>query len=261
MTMIDSDPTLDTPTDEAPDAPEVPSSEVTQPEGDDAAELKILDPAEYEDYLVPVKVGGEVTNVPFSQVRDGLMMQADYTRKTQEVSARAAQLAEAQAIAEALERDPEGTIKILAEHYGSTPTDDELENLDPLERQVRELQGYVDAQEQAKQEAALQAELDHYHKQYGVDQAELLQFAVENGIPDLGWAVAVMQQGRAQAESELQRQREAQEAARLAAKQQAAVVDGGADRASGGSSLPTGGADTIKTVGDAFALAKRQLKV
>lgn len=232
------------------------------------AEAPVLDLDQYGDHLVPVKVGGEEQRLPLSQVRDGLMMQADYTRKTQEVARQAQEQAEAIAIAEALARDPEGTIDVLREWYlestdgtQDATSDSTTEELDPLEREVKELRGWVSAQEQAAAEAALQTELDQFHEQYGVDQAELLRFAVEHQIPSLEWAYAVMQHGASQAASQLQQENEAAEAARLAAKQQSTVVGGGADRASGGSTVPTGDRSTVRSVGDAARLAMQQLGI
>src|SRR4030095_1693507 len=45
-----------------------------------------LDPTEYADRYVPVKVGGETLEVPLREALDGYSRTADYTRKTQELA-------------------------------------------------------------------------------------------------------------------------------------------------------------------------------
>lgn len=222
-----------------------------------AVDERTLDLTEYGDYKVPVKVGGEERFVPITEVVNGHMMQADYTRKTQELAAERETLVEARAIREALEKDPEGTLKVLNEYYASN--DDELENLDPQERAIKEIQDRFAEQDRQAEEAALHAELERFQSEKGVDPDALLRFAVENQIPDLNWAYAVMAQGRTEAEQTIQQQTAAAEAARTAAKAGSVVVEGGADRASNASSAPTGDRASVRSVADAFALAKSQL--
>lgn len=229
--------------------------EVAAPEAP-AAPTPTLDLTEYGSYTVPVKVDGVERFVPVSEAVSGHMMHADYTRKTQELATEREALAEARAIAQALQDDPAGTLKVLSEWY--TP-EEELADLDPQERAIKEIQDRFAAQDQVAQDAALEAELNSYAEKYGVDQNELLRFAVENNIPNLEWAYAVMDRGRTEAAETLKRETEAAEAARVAAKQGASFVEGGADRASGASAAHVGSPSTIKTVADAFALAKQQL--
>lgn len=233
--------------------------------GDAAAEAeaeaqRILDLEEYGSYGVPITVNGEERTVPLSQVRDGLMMQADYTQKSQAN-------AEAIAIAEALDRDYAGTRAVLDEYYGFTAPegvekpvrqDVASESLDPLEREVEELKGFVDAQVKEQERAALDADLERVGSEYGVDSDEVLAFAVQNGIPNLDWAASTMLQGRQLAEQRAAAERAQAEEARAAAKREAGVVSGGGDRASGASGPPAATASTVQTIGDAFRLAKAQ---
>lgn len=234
------------------------ASEVTEPE----PQAPILDLDEYGDHMVPLKVDGEVMQVPLREATEHAMRQQDYTRKTQELAAQREAQAEAIAIAEALRANPVETIKVLQEWYaeGDSPTDTiEDESLDPLERQVKELDEWRQAQENERAEQALRSELDRMADTYGVDQEALLRFAVENQIPNLEWAYAVMSQGRSEAEREVESERQAGEQSRLEAKHNAAVVDGGTNRSSGASTVPMGTPETVRTAEDAFKLAKAQM--
>ena len=58
-----------------------------------------------ETYIV--KIDGAESEVTLEELRDGYQRQADYTRKTQELSAERDRLRQAEAIASALESDPE----------------------------------------------------------------------------------------------------------------------------------------------------------
>lgn len=245
-----AEPVVDeTPQDQTPPA----GGQVTPPE-------KILDLSEYDDYVVPVIVNGATEYLPVSEVKSGGMRQADYTRKTQEVASERERLDEARAIREALEIDPQGTLDILSKLYLDDIDDSTLdEELDPLEREVKELRQYVDAQTKQSEVDQLWAELDGFHERYGVDQEELLTFAVENGIPELEWAHAVMELNSTKAEREAAAAVAAAEAARNGAKAGAGLVSGGSDRPAGGSVAPIGGRENVRSVDDAFELAKIQL--
>lgn len=251
MSMQETEPTIE-PT-------EPVGAEVGGSGGEPAPQVdsQTLDLNEYGNYKVPVKVGGEERLVPVSEVVSGHMMHADYTRKTQELAQEREALAEARAIAEALQADPAGTLKVLEEWYANDDAD--LEEMDPLERQVHELQSFVSEQQRAAQDAALEAELNSFHERFGVDQDQLLRFAVENNIPNLEWAYATMNLTQSQAAEQLKQEQGADEAARIAAKQGAAFVEGGGDRSRAGSSVPAGSSGNVSSIADAFALAKQQL--
>ena len=227
-------------------------SEVSEPKS-------YVDLDQYGNHYVPVQVDGEELEVPLSDLRGGYMRQADYTRKTQEVAAEREQLREAQAIARALEVDPQGTLQVLQEWYASDDDDTTDEELDPQERAIKEIQGRFEEMDRKAADEALEAELQQYEERYGVPADDLLEFAVTNQIPNLEWAYSVMAQGKAQAEAQAAEQRQKAEDGRLAAKQGAAMVEGGVDRSSGMSGAPTGDRESVKTLADAFALAERQL--
>ena len=83
-----------------------------------STETSVLPVDQYADYVVPVKVDGEELQVPLSEALSGYQRQADYTRKTQELSEQRQQMEFASSIQSALERNPEATIDLLARHYG-----------------------------------------------------------------------------------------------------------------------------------------------
>ena len=236
----------------------VPDDTPDAPPADAGADRIDLD--QFGNKLIPIKVNGEEKWVPLSEAQQGYMRQQDYTQKTQQTAAEREQLAEARAIAEALERDPEGTLKVLQDWYTTQENEPEIpaDSGVPTDPAVRELMEWKATQEQAAQDAALEAELAQFEAQHGVPKDELLRFAVENNIPNLGWAYAVMKQTQDGAAQELQQRHESAEAARVAAKQ-GLPVEGGADRASGGSAAPVGTAANVSSVADAWALAARQL--
>ena len=67
-----------------------------------------------DEPLHTVKVDGEDRQVSQSELLNGYQRQADYTRKTQELAVERERLQQAETIAQALESDPEGTLKALS---------------------------------------------------------------------------------------------------------------------------------------------------
>lgn len=253
----------------APEIETEPIGEVESTGGEPVAEVEApetpksyVDLDQFGDHYVPIKVGGEEIEVPLAELQGGYMRQQDYTRKTQEVASQREALKEAEAIAKALEVDPEGTLKVLAEWYG--PQDEpeaELENMDPLERQVHEIQNRFEEMDRQAQDAALQAELQEYEDKYGIPQNDLLQFAYENQIPRLDWAYSVWAQANAEAAEQFSQQRTEAEQARTAAKANAPAVEGGVDRSASQSGAPTGDRSSVRSISDAVELAKAQLGI
>lgn len=248
---------------------ETPSTEVESVEGSEGAppeggqapsEAPLLDLDQYGDHLVTVTVNGEDQQIPLRDARNGFMQHGDYTRKTQELAAEREALAEARQIAEALELNPQETLRVLGEYYGAIDDEQEVEETDPLKREVGELREFVEAQKQEAAERELWGQLDTYNERYGVDQEELLRFAVDNQIPNLDWAFAMMSQAKTEAQAQADEQRRAAEEARNEGKRQAGLMEGGADRASGASGPHTGSSKTVRSVADAFELAKAQLQ-
>lgn len=261
MSDITPDPVIDEPVvDPTPSATieiEVDDDTTATPPPPAQAEADRLNLDEYGAKLIPIKVNGEEKWVPLSEAQQGYMRQQDYTQKTQATAADRESLAEARAIADALRKDPEGTIEILRDWYteeDETPDTPEVET-DPV---LRELKEWKDAQETKAQNDALEAELARMESETGVPGEELLRFAVEQNIPNLEWAYAMMQTAKGGAAQTLQQRTEQAEAARVAAKQGLAT-HGGVDRSSDGSAAPQGNSDNVSTIADAWRLAGRQL--
>lgn len=174
-----------------------------------------------------VKVGGVEQQVTLEDLQSGFMRQADYTRKTQEIAQMRQRLAQAEAIANSLESDPEGTLRALAEAFGvvAGESDDsfEFEEPDPIDQRLRRIE-QMEQERQAQQvRAQIDAEIDHLVSTYGdFDLQEVTAHAVQNGMTltaayrDLNF------------DSVATKVKETQQV--VAAKRDAAVVEGGAHR-------------------------------
>ena len=107
-----------------------------------------VDTSAFDGKYVKVKVDGEELDVPFNEAIQGYQRQADYTRKTQELSQQREQLQYAQTLQQALESNPQQTLEILSRHYGvaeaqrmiadaqDAPSEPEFD--DPLEKRIWE---------------------------------------------------------------------------------------------------------------------------
>ena len=114
-------------------------------------EIEMLPVDEYGDKYVSVQVNGEEVRVPLKEALSGYQRQADYTRKTQELSEQRRQVQFGGALQEALQKDPTATLELLKQHYGvAQPTSDEELYADPVEKQYRLLEQRVMAFQQDK---------------------------------------------------------------------------------------------------------------
>lgn len=227
---IDVDDVEDAGTDEDIDSDEDLSNEVDDDaevtESDEDTDELEDDPFDFDlygDRLVTIKVDGEEIEVPLAELRSGYMRQADYTRKTQATAKDAEAATTWNALQTALARDFDGTVSALRQHFGIEPAGNE-EILDPLERDVRDMQAWRASQEAERRQQAINAELsDLKVKDPDLDEAELLNFAIEHGVSDLGVAYRAYafdraeQKRNAEAEAEAIKQRKV-EAKRRAAK-------------------------------------------
>jgi hypothetical protein len=73
---------------------------------------------EYADRNVKLNVAGEEVDVPLKEALAGYQRQADYTRKTQELSEQRKQVQFGTALQEALQNNPGDTLELLKQHYG-----------------------------------------------------------------------------------------------------------------------------------------------
>lgn len=248
------------------ESPDIDPEDLGQVEGEDdgqaVEEHELLDLDEVADRYVTVKVDGEEVTIPLSEALAGYSRQADYTRKTQELATQRQELQRAQAIAAALETDPQGTLELLAQHHGlklagATQTaEDEFSWDDPEDAKLAQLDARIRAFEEAQATERLQREIGRLSTKYGdiFDPQEVVTAALRTGSTDLEGTFKTVafdrlmeRQAKATAATAKQKQR-------VAAKEQAAVVSGGSS-ASG----PSTDVGAVNSISDAWAAAKRQL--
>lgn len=227
------------------------------------------DPSEESgEQMVTVTVDGESFEVPLSEAIKGYQRQADYTRKTQELARERERLAAFDALDQAFQEDPVGTLQALATSMGvdlaslgqsdtRTGREDELDPDDPIQRELAELRRWraeVDAErrarEAAERQAAVDREIEAVRVKYdpNLDEEELLRYAVENRIPNLEVAWKAMNFERRQAADS----KASVPDKKLAAKRSAPKVEGGGNRKVG---VVPGGSNGRMTLEDAWAAA------
>ena len=222
--------------------------------------------------LYQVRVNGRVKEVPLEDLIANYSKGEDYTRKTQELAQQREAVQQMFALQAALERDPRTTLATLAGALGvdlgtaqAMVTQAQQGEEDPfavLTQKVDSLASTLTAQQQAAlaaqqqqaQQAALQAQIEReiadlkdLHGDF--DQQELVRFAVENGVPNLGVAFRAWQFEKA----EQQKLAEANRA--VEAKRKAQVVSGGRTTSPSGAVVPGSGANGHMSVREAFAAA------
>jgi len=217
---------------------------------------------EYADKPVKLNVAGEEIDVPLKEALAGYQRQADYTRKTQELSEQRKQVQFGAALQEALQNDPKSTLELLKQHYGleeQQSSEDEL-LLDPVEKQYRQLESRMKAFEQEKAMRDLEKTVELLSRKYGdaFDADEVIAKALATGNSNLE---AVYKQTafdrifeQSLTASQLKAKKAEEEQAIVQAKREATVVSKGASAKSADvSSKP------VTTLRDAFELAKRQI--
>ena len=239
--------------------------------GGASPEAPVLPVADYANHMVSVKVDGEELNVPLSEAISGYQRQADYTRKTQELSQQRQNMEFAAAIQSALETNPSATIDLLARHYGISRAEatamandvasEDLESLDPTERKLREMESKVSAFEEYQSQQQIEREIARLEARYSdFNVAEVVNTALRLGSTDLEGTYKQMMfdkmVSRQQLESEAKVKQQEKEAAVVAAKRQAAVVSGGSNPSA---SATTDSVEPITNIREAWAAAKRQL--
>lgn len=210
--------------------------------------------------FVRVKVDGQDVEVPYSEALRGYSREADYTQKTQALSAQRQEAEFGLRLQQALQADPEATLRILAERFGpkqqqqqQATTPPEFD--DPLERQLwEERQARVALEERLNRFDQQQTERTHdelltrtigdIRTQFGAsdeDIASAVQVAFQQHLPieSLPMVYKTMAFDRIQASVAAHRQTEAataaEEARRTAAKTAAAgIVSTGSGSSSGG---------------------------
>jgi len=217
---------------------------------------------EYADKSVKLNVAGEEVDVPLKEALAGYQRQADYTRKTQELSEQRKQVQFGSALQEALQNDPKSTLELLKQHYGleeQQSSEDEL-LLDPVEKQYRQLESRMKAFEQEKAMRDLEKTVESLSRKYGdaFDADEVIAKALATGNSNLEAVYKQTAFDRIFEQNVTANQVKAKKAEDekliVQAKRDATVVSKGASAKSADvSSKP------VTTLREAFELAKKQL--
>lgn len=177
-----------------------------------------LDVDQYGNHLVKLKVDGEDRELPFSQVREGLMMREDYTRKTQALAEERRRLAHAAALADALDQSPEQTLKQLSQAYDLDPaTDFQRVQRDPDEQRLIDMQRQLASQQQQFAQQRIENEINALKANYGdFDVQRTAAYAAQNRM-DLTSAYKAMQFDELRAQQQKQQDNDRRRQAAAAA--------------------------------------------
>jgi hypothetical protein len=217
---------------------------------------------EYADRPVKLNIAGEEIDVPLKEALAGYQRQADYTRKTQELSEQRKQVQFGSALQEALQNDPKSTLELLKQHYGleeQQSSEDEL-LLDPVEKQYRQLESRMKAFEQQKALNDLEKTVESLSRKYGdaFDADEIIAKALATGNSNLEAVYKQTAFDRIFEQNVTANQVKAKKAddekAIVQAKRDATVVSKGASAKS--ADVPS---KPVTTLRDAFEMAKRQI--
>lgn len=226
-------------------------------------ELDLFDYTEIADKVIKLQVDGEEVVVPIKEALAGYQRQADYTRKTQELSEQRKQVQFAASLAESLQKDPAGTLQALQQHYGlGAPIQDqqvEEEWLDPAEKHLRSLEQRISAFEQQKAMDELTRTIDSLQSKYGDDfnADEVVAKALAVGSTDLEAVFKQITFDKVYSKASEAQKKLMEEQARVEAKRSAAVVSGGS--ANKQSVAPKAAKPT--SVFEAFEQAKKTLNI
>lgn len=215
---------------------------------DEDAPADVFDFDSIKDKTISVTVQGETFEVPLSELRNGYMRQADYTRKTQQVAADAKVVQWAHDLQEAFKNDPQGSIRFLQQQFGvlDSDVDDPYEYLDPefkpivnelqqTKQQLAELQRQQQLVDQQRAVAEAQSELERMKSKYSdFDPMQVLPIAIDNGLPmDMAYKLWKADQLESQTAAEAAAKAKAEKAAasRDKARQVSKTVAKGSNKA------------------------------
>ena len=226
-------------------------------------EQELFDYTEISDKFVKLQVDGQDVVVPVKEALAGYQRQADYTRKTQELSEQRNQVQFATTLAESLQQDPAGTLQALNQHYGiKTPIQNqevEEEYLDPAEKQLRNLEQRIASFEQQKAMDELTRTIDSLQGKYGDDfnADEVVAKALATGSNDLEAVFKQITFDKVYSKASEATKKLSEEQSRVEAKRSASVVSGGS------ANKNTVGAKAAKptSVFEAFEQAKKTLNL
>lgn len=226
-------------------------------------ELELFDYTQFADQRVRLQVNGEEIVVPLQEALAGYQRQADYTRKTQELAEQRKQAEFANAISEALEKNPAETLKMLQEAYGVAVGDalepEEEEWLDPAEQKLREMERRLAVFEEERAMQELQRTLDSLQTRYGeaFNADEVVARALAEGNNDLEAVFKKIAFDKVFAVASESQKKLSEEEARIQAKRDAAIISGGTS--SKQTAAPKSQAP--KSVFEAFEQARKSLNL
>tara|TARA_R110002020_G_scaffold132420_5_gene295697 strand:- start:11079 stop:11762 length:684 start_codon:yes stop_codon:yes gene_type:complete len=211
--------------------------------------------------LHEVVVDGESHQISLDELKNGYQRQADYTRKTQELSRERERLAQGEAIVQALESDPEGAISALGDAFGvsrgnqNTDTSyDDVEDLDPEEARLRKLEANLEEHNRAMRQDHLQKEVGELRTKYSDDfnEHELFNHALKHNISNLEAAYTHMNYAnKTSADASANANAEI-----VAEKRDAQIIDSSNGTPSG--NIEPRATEAINSIRDAYELAKQQ---
>ena len=231
---------------------------------EELGEASVIEEPDFFDYTevaaksVKLQVNGEEIVVPLEEALAGYQRQADYTRKTQELSEQRKQVEFAATLAQSLQEDPAGTLQALQQHYGvATQPEVEDEWMDPAEKQMRQLEQRIAAFEQQKAMDELTRTIDILQGKYGEDfnPDEVVAKAIATGVTDLEAVFKQIAFDKVYSKASESSKKLAEEQARVQAKRSATIVSTGASSKGGNPAATT----APKTVFEAFEQAKKGL--
>ena len=222
-------------------------------------EQELFDYTEIADKVIKLQVDGEEVVVPVKEALAGYQRQADYTRKTQELSEQRKQVQYASALQEALQSDPAATLQLLQQQYGVATQPQEDEWLDPAEQQLRQLEQRIAAFEQSKAMDELTRTIDTLQSKYGedFDTDEVVAKALATGSTDLEAIFKQITFDKVYSKASEATKKLSEEQARVQSKRSAAIVSGG----TAAKSPVTTQTAQPKSVFEAFENAKRTLNL
>lgn len=252
--MQDTEAIVDEVTPEEGQVSETVDAEVETPE----PEPELFDFTEVADRVVKLQVDGEEVTVPLKEALAGYQRQADYTRKTQELSEQRKNIEYAIALQDALQSDPSGTLQLLQQQFGQPAASEEEDIwIDPTEKQLKELEKRLVSFEQQRAMDELAKTIDSLQGKYGdeFNADEVVAKALATGQTDLEAVFKQIAFDKVYSKATEASKKLAQEQERLNAKRGAAIVSSASSAK--GTTAPTSAPP--KTVFEAFEQAKRQL--
>ena len=226
-----------------------------------APEPSYLDPTEFADRHVRLKVDGEEVSVPLSEALAGYSRQADYTRKTQALAEREREAQFGMTLAQALQNNPAETLRILQDRYAAQEQPEEQPDWtdDPVESRLREYDERLAHWEQQQAAQELRVAVGVLQQRYGdeFNPQEVVAEAARQERIDLEAVYKEMAFDRYwQGQQAARAAMSAEEAARVESKTQASTIHqgNGANNTVASDVTPS-----FPTIEEAFVAAKQQL--